>query len=57
MYRFTDMPSLTPSIRKCTVIIIDHGLGVIKYTLNKKLAKLGHVGIKGGSPLVNHLVD
>ncbi len=29
----------------------------ILYTLNKKLVKVGHVGIKGGSSLVNHLVD
>ncbi len=27
------------------------------YTLNKKLVKVGHVGIKVGSSLVNHLVD
>ncbi len=26
-------------------------------TLNKKLVKVGHMGIKGGSSLVNHLVD
>ena len=26
-------------------------------TLNKKFVKDGHVGIKGGSSLVNHLVD
>ncbi len=28
-----------------------------QYTLNKKLVKVGHMGIKGGSSLVNHLVD
>ena len=28
----------------------------VNNTLNKKLAKVGHVGIKGGSSLVNHLV-
>ncbi len=26
-------------------------------TLNKKLVKVGQVGSKGGSSLVNHLVD
>ncbi len=28
-----------------------------KCRLNKKLLKVGHVGSKGGSSLVNHLVD
>ena len=27
------------------------------YTLNKKLVKVGHMGMKGASSLVNHLVD
>ncbi len=26
-------------------------------TLNKKLVEVGHMGIKGGPALVNHLVD
>ena len=29
----------------------------LSFALNKKLVKVGHVGIKGGSSLVNHLVD
>ena len=28
-----------------------------KYTLNKRLVEGSHTGIKGGSSLVNHLVD
>ncbi len=31
--------------------------GIEWYTLNKKLVKVGQVVIKGGSSLVNHLVD
>ncbi len=27
------------------------------YTLNKKLVEVGHMGMKGASSLVNHLVD
>ena len=29
----------------------------IHHTLNKKLVKVSHMDIKGGSSLVNHLVD
>ncbi len=29
----------------------------LRYTLNKKLVEVSHMGIKGGSSLVNRLVD
>ncbi len=34
-----------------------YALANFHITLNKKIVKVGHVGIKGGSSLVNHLVD
>ncbi len=53
-------PQTTSTNSMITELTLEHGKiseHRLHYTLNKNLVEVRHTGIKGGSSLVNHLVD